>query len=82
MGSYLMVEERECRLAEYDNLSWREVKTMRFLKQQAGTAVVEWLVAIILVLAVVGTVILSVANTTSTEGTKTDTWINGAGSLP
>ena len=55
---------------------------MRFLKGQAGTAVVEWLVAIILVVAVVGTVILSVATTTSTEGGKTDAWINGAGTLP
>ena len=56
---------------------------MRFLKQQAGTAVVEWLVAIILVVAVVGTVILSVANTTSAEGTKTNTWIGtNAGTLP
>ena len=55
---------------------------MRFMKQQAGTAVVEWLVSIILVVAVVGTVILSVANTTSTEGGKTNTWIDGAGGLP
>jgi len=55
---------------------------MRFLKGRAATAVVEWLVAIILVVAVVGTVILSVATTTSTEGGKTDAWINGAGTLP
>ena len=56
---------------------------MRFMKQQAGTAVVEWLVSIILVVAVVGTVILSVSNTTSAEGAKTNTWIGtNAGTLP
>ena len=56
---------------------------MRFLKGRAGTAVVEWLVAIILVVAVVGTVILSLAGTTSAEGAKTNTWIGtNAGTLP
>ena len=55
---------------------------MRFLTGKAGTAVVEWLVAIILVVAVVGTVILTVANTTSTEGGKTNAWINSTGTLP
>jgi hypothetical protein len=49
---------------------------MRFLKGQSGTSVVEWLVAAILVIAVVGTVVLLVANTTATEGGKTNTWIN------
>ena len=56
---------------------------MRFLKNKSGTAVVEWLVAIILVVAVVGTVVLTVANTTSAEGVKTSTWIGtNAGTLP
>ncbi len=50
---------------------------MRFLQGQAGTTVVEWLVAAVLVIAVVGTVILLIANTTATAGGKTNTWVDG-----
>jgi hypothetical protein len=52
---------------------------MRFLRSNSGQAVVEWLVGAILVIAVVGTVIMLVANTTATEGGKTNTWI---GAIP
>jgi hypothetical protein len=52
---------------------------MRFLRGNSGQAVVEWLVGAILVIAVVGTVIMLVANTTATEGGKTNTWI---GAIP
>ena len=50
---------------------------MRFLKGTSGQAVVEWIVGLILVVAVVGTVIMLVANTSATEGGKTNTWIGG-----
>ena len=49
---------------------------MRFWRDQRGTNVVEWLVAAVAVVFVVGTVILTVANTTATEGGKTNTWID------
>lgn len=52
---------------------------MRFLTGKSGQAVVEWIVGLILVVAVVGTVIMLVANTSATEGGKTNTWI---GSIP
>ena len=50
---------------------------MDFLRDQRGTDVVEWLVAAVLVIFVVGTVILTISNTTATEGGKTNTWIDG-----
>ncbi len=50
---------------------------MRFLKGQSGQAVVEWIVGLILVVAVVGTIIMLVAQTTATQGSKTNTWIDG-----
>jgi hypothetical protein len=50
--------------------------TMRFLLGKKGTSTVEWLAALVLVVAVVGTLIMSVASTTATEGGKTDTWID------
>lgn len=49
---------------------------MRFLKGQSGQSIVEWLVGAVLVIAVVGSVIFALANTTATEGGKTDTWVN------
>jgi len=52
---------------------------MRFLKGKSGQAVVEWLVGAILVIAVVGTVIMLVAQSTATQGAKTNTWI---GAIP
>ncbi len=49
---------------------------MRFLRETDGQSLVEWLVGAVLIVAVVGTVIMAVANTTSTEGGKTNTWID------
>lgn len=48
---------------------------MKFLSGKKGTSTVEWLAALVLVVAVVGTLIMSVSNTTAAEGGKTDTWI-------
>ncbi len=52
---------------------------MRFLKGTSGQAVVEWIVGLIIVVAVVGTAIMLVVNTSATEGGKTNTWI---GAIP
>ncbi len=60
-------------------LSRKGVKVMRFLRGKSGQAVVEWLVGAILVIAVVGTVVMLVANTTATQGDKTNSWI---GAIP
>jgi len=49
---------------------------MQFLRDTKGQSLVEWLVAAVLVVAVVGTVIYTIANTTATEGGKTNTWID------
>lgn len=49
---------------------------MKFLVGKKGTSTVEWLAALVLVVAVVGTLIMTVSNTTATEGGKTDTWID------
>ena len=49
---------------------------MHFLLDKRGTNVVEWLVAAVAVIFVVGTVVLTIANTTATEGDKTNTWID------
>lgn len=50
---------------------------MRFLLGKSGQSIVEWLVGAVLVVAVVGTIVYAVANTTAAEGGKTDTWIDG-----
>lgn len=50
---------------------------MTFLKQKKGASAVEWLVTAFLVVAVVGSVIYLIANTTATQGGKTNTWIQG-----
>lgn len=49
---------------------------MRFLKGNAGTGSVEWVVVAAAVVAVVVTLILGLASTTATEGGKTRNWID------
>jgi len=48
---------------------------MRFLRDERGTSTAEWVVVAAVVIAVVGTVILSIAQTTNAEGDGADTWI-------
>ena len=50
---------------------------MKFLRNRKADASVEWLVVAVLVVAVVGSMIYSVANTTQTQGSGTDSWIGG-----
>lgn len=54
----------------------KEVNEMRFLKGNAGTGSVEWVVVAAAVVAVVVTLILGLASTTATEGGKTRNWID------
>jgi hypothetical protein len=49
---------------------------MRFLRGRSGQSIVEWLVGAVLVVAVVGTIVYLLANTTATEGGKTNTWVD------
>jgi len=49
---------------------------MKFLIGKKGTSTAEWLAAAVIVIAVIGTVIMSVSNTTAVEGGKTDAWID------
>jgi len=53
----------------------KEVRTMRFLRDERGTSTAEWVVVAAVVIAVIGTVILSIAQTTNAEGDGADTWI-------
>jgi hypothetical protein len=50
---------------------------MRFLRSTLATGTVEWVVTAVAVIAVVATLILSLANTAATEGGKTRTWVDG-----
>jgi hypothetical protein len=52
---------------------------MKFLRSQRANNSVEWIVTAVLVVAVVGSMIYSVANTAQTQGSGTDTWI---GNIP
>lgn len=52
---------------------------MNFLRRKRANDTVEWVVTVVLVVAVVGSMIYSVANTTSVQGSGTDTWI---GNIP
>lgn len=52
---------------------------MKFLRGKRADASVEWIVTAILVVAVVGSMIYSIANTSSTQGSGTNTWI---GNIP
>ncbi|MBO9369927.1 MAG: hypothetical protein J7575_02380 [Chloroflexi bacterium] len=50
---------------------------MKFLRGVRATGTVEWVVTAVAVVAVVATLILSLANTSATEGGKTRTWVDG-----
>jgi predicted PurR-regulated permease PerM len=52
---------------------------MKFLRSKRANNSVEWIVTAVLVVAVVGSMIYSVANTAQTQGSATDTWI---GNIP
>jgi hypothetical protein len=49
---------------------------MNFLRNKHADASVEWIVTAILVVAVVGSMIYSIANTANTQGSGTNSWIN------
>jgi hypothetical protein len=51
----------------------------RFLQDTRADSSVEWIVVVILVVAVVGSMIYNIANTTNTQGSGTNTWI---GNIP
>jgi Flp pilus assembly pilin Flp len=48
---------------------------MRFLRDEKGTSTAEWVVVAAAVIAVIGTMILTIANTTQAEGSGANTWI-------
>jgi hypothetical protein len=49
---------------------------MSFLRDDKGIDLAEFLVAALLVIAVIGSMIYTIANTTRTEGQAVNTWID------
>ena len=49
---------------------------MKILFGKKGQAIVEWLAGAFLVIAVVGSIVWLLANSTADQGTKTDDWVN------
>jgi heme/copper-type cytochrome/quinol oxidase subunit 4 len=52
---------------------------MKFLRRKRANDTVEWVVTVVLVVAVVGSMIYSIANTANTQGSGTEAWI---GNIP
>ncbi len=50
---------------------------MKFLREKQANNTVEWIVALILVVSVVGSMIYSIANSSNAQGGQTNGWING-----
>jgi hypothetical protein len=48
---------------------------MKFLKDNRGQSLVEWLTGTVLIVAVVGAMIWAIGHTTANEGSGTNNWI-------
>jgi uncharacterized iron-regulated membrane protein len=53
-----------------------EVSDMEILFGKKGQAIVEWLAGAFLVIAVVGSIVWLLANSTADQGNKTNDWVN------
>jgi uncharacterized iron-regulated membrane protein len=53
-----------------------EVSDMKILFGRKGQAIVEWLAGAFLVIAVVGSIVWLLANSTADQGSKTNDWVN------
>jgi hypothetical protein len=49
---------------------------MKFLKDDRGIELPEWVINGVIVLAVVASIIAVIANSVASEGSATDAWIN------
>ncbi len=50
---------------------------MRFLRGRRSADTVEWIVGLILVVSVVGSMIYTIANSSKVQGSLTNSWIDG-----
>jgi Tfp pilus assembly protein PilV len=48
-----------------------------FARKQMGASLVEWVVVVVVVIAVLGSAALGIATTTNTKAGLVNTWING-----
>jgi Tfp pilus assembly protein PilV len=53
-----------------------------FARKQRGASLVEWIVVVVVVVAVLGSAALGIANVTNTKAGEVNTWINSLDAVP
>jgi hypothetical protein len=52
------------------------------MRKQVGASLVEWIVVVVVVVAVLGAAALGIANVTSGKAGDVETWISGLDAVP